>query len=252
MRRLPLLLAGSTLLLGLSAPAQNADQQRVLDATNAARAGQGIAPLRWDANLATAAVQHARAMQTAATLSHQLPGEPDAASRAAAAGARFSAVAENIAFGYSPDAIMREWMHSTPHRTNILDPRMNAIGIALVPGGGTIWAVEDFADTEAALTPQQVEQDVVATLRGKGLAIAAPGSAEHAAASAACPQFEGGAGGHARFVVRWESSDLHALPGPLADAAASRQYTLAAVAACAPVNTRNRDFAAYRVAVLLF
>ena len=241
----------------LPAPAQQTFQrgpseQTVLNLTNQDRAAQGLGPLAWDPALASAANAHALAMAQAGNLSHQLPGESNVADRSAKQGAHFSAIAENIAFGPSPASIERQWMHSAPHRANILDPRMNRIGISLVSSGGTLWAVADFAAASPVLSAQAVEQTVEQHLRARGLQIAAAGSEEKQAARAACPQFEGGAGAHARFVVRWESSDLHTLPQPLADSVGSGQYTRAAVGACPATNTRNQAFSAYRVAVLLF
>lgn len=249
-----LFLLAMAALLGPSwfAAAQQPAEQQMLVAVNADRAQQGLPPLRWNAALAAAALAHAQAMEAADTLSHQLSGEPDVPARTSAAGAHFQAVAENIAYGYSAKSIENEWMHSAPHRSNILDPRMNAVGIALVPGHGVLWAVEDFAAMLPALTPREVEQTVENELSTRGVAIAPPGSAEQVAARSACPQFEGPAGAHARFVVRWESSDLHQFPAPLTTALGSHQYTRAAVGACAAINQRNQDFTAYRVAVLLF
>ena len=226
--------------------------QTVLDLTNQDRSAQRLGALTWDPSLASAAAAHAQAMVRANSLSHQLPGEPNVADRAAQQGAHFDAIAENIAFGYAPAGIERQWMHSAPHRANILDPRMNRIGIGLVSSGGVLWAVEDFSAATAALSPAAVEQTVEQQLRSHGLAIAAANSEEKQAARAACPQFEGGAGAHARFVVRWEGADLHALPQPLTDSIGSGQYTRAAVGACPASNPRNQAFAAYRVAVLLF
>ena len=68
--------------------------------------------------------------------------------RGGAAGAHFRSIAENVAMAPSPQALEQEWMHSTPHRNNILDPHMNAIGVGLVKQGGNYYAVEDFADTD--------------------------------------------------------------------------------------------------------
>ncbi len=221
----------------------------MLDATNAARAQDGLSPLVWSAPLADAAQKHAEEMASAQSLTHQLPREPDVPTRTAAAGAHFQAVAENVAYGYSTTAIVNQWLHSAPHRSNILNPKMNAVGIALVANHGTLWAVEDFAARVDAMAPADVEQTVASAL---GLAVAPQNSPEHAAAVAACPQFEGTGGVGARFIVRWESADMHTLPGPLASVLASHQYTRAAVAACPAANTRNQSFTAYRVAVLLF
>ncbi len=227
-------------------------QTGILTLTNRDRTAQGLQPLRWSPSLAAAAQAHAEAMAHARALSHQLPGEPNVAERTAKAGAHFQSVAENIAYGPSPAVIEHEWMHSAPHRRNILDPGMNSIGVGLVSSGGTLWAVEDFADAMPAMNSSAVEAEVDGELKPHGLAIVAPGGPEMQAAVAACPQFEGGAGAHARFVVRWEGADLRQLPGPLAAAVSSGRYSRAAVAACPAINHRNSAFTVYRVAVLLF
>lgn len=254
--------APAGLLLALLAFASASDAQSpgtpgiqeklILDLTNQDRAAESLPPLTWSPTLAAAAAIHANAMAQANNLSHQLPGEPNVATRAAAQGAHFQAVAENIAYGPSAPSIEHQWMHSAPHRANILDPRMNSIGIGLVQSNGTLWAAEDFSASEPERKPADVEQAVAQEITSKGLQISAEKSDEQAAARAACPQFEGNAGAGARFVVRWESSDLGTLPQPLGDAIASGQYTRAAIGACPAINPRNTDFAAYRVAVLLF
>lgn len=226
-------------------------EQTIFSLLNQDRAAQGLGALRWDPALARAAQTHAQAMAESGNLSHQLPGEKDVAARSAEAGAHFRAVAENIAYGPDPNSIERQWMHSVPHRSNILDPRMNAIGIAVVAHGGQLWAVEDFSDAIAAMTPADVEGKVGAELGKLGITVANEGERLDAA-RAACPGFEGTAGARARFVVRWESGDLSTLPGPLVDAVHSGQYSSAAVGACTPVNARNASFTSYRVAVLLF
>jgi hypothetical protein len=55
-------------------------------------------------------------------------------------------------------------MHSAPHRSNILDPQMNIIGIALVRYKGDVWAVEDFAHAVEALRPSEIEGRVIGLL----------------------------------------------------------------------------------------
>ena len=192
----------------------------LLESTNQERTARGLGPLAWDPALAGAASLHVLAMIQANMLSHQLPGEPDVAHRAAKQGAHFSAVAENIAYGSDPATIEQQWMQSPPHRANILDPRMNLMGVGLLASGGTLWAVEDFAAGSPVLAPGAVEQMVEGELRVRGIRIAAGDGEEKTAARVACPQEEGGVGADARvrsgfrprFIVRWESSDLRRLP----------------------------------------
>ncbi|WP_158615466.1 CAP domain-containing protein [Acidipila sp. EB88] len=227
-------------------------QQTIFDATNQDRVVQGLSPLLWNAELAAAASAHATSMASSQTLSHQYPGEPDVATRAGAAGAHFRAIAENIAYGPDPRSIERQWMHSVPHRANILDPAMTAIGVGVVERGGYVYAVEDFAQAAPDLAPVAAEQTVEAQLARAGLAIEPVESAGKQAARAACRENEGIAGAHARLVLRWEGADLEHWPNPLTDAVGSGQYTRAAVGACPPLNARNQAFTTYRVAVLLF
>ena len=113
-------------------------------------------------------------MKDEKTLSHQYPGEQDLQARAAQAGAHFQAIAENIAMGPSAEAIEKQWMNSVPHRQNILDPQMNAIGIAVIEKNGYLYAVEDFANASESLTKEQVEQKVGDLLRQQKIDPSAP------------------------------------------------------------------------------
>ena len=52
---------------------------------------------------------------------------------------------ENIARGdVSPDEMVQMWMDSPGHRANILDPDVDAVGIAAVRSGGEWTGVQDF------------------------------------------------------------------------------------------------------------
>src|SRR5450432_2074915 len=92
--------------------AQDADEQKLMDLTNQARAEKGLKPVAWDAPLATAARAHAEQMAREPQISHQYPGEADLSARAAKAGAHFSLIAENVAQGTSPGQIHGAWMQS--------------------------------------------------------------------------------------------------------------------------------------------
>src|ERR1700742_1959678 len=162
-----MVLAGT--MAALPVLAQQSTEQQVMDLANADRAQQGLSPLKWDPALAQAAAEHAQLMAQQPALSHQYPGEPDLVARTAAAGAHFRSIAENVALAPSPQALEQEWMHSAPHRANILNPAMNTIGIGLVKRGGNYYAVEDFADGVAEMGPQQIEQKISQMLQQKGL-----------------------------------------------------------------------------------
>ena len=76
------------------------------------------------------------------TLSHQFPGEASLEDRGTQSGARFSVIAENVAEGPTVAGLETQWMNSPPHRANLLAGDMNAIGIAVVQNGNTLFAVE--------------------------------------------------------------------------------------------------------------
>src|SRR5438477_9468461 len=101
-------------------------------------------------------------------LEHRLPSEPNLEDRLAEAGARFGAIAENIAIGPNPQILHRGWMDSPGHRKNILDPRLTSVGIAAVRGPRGLFAVQDFSQIVPVLTVEQQEQKIVSLLAAQG------------------------------------------------------------------------------------
>jgi hypothetical protein len=222
--------------------------RRIFDLTNQDRQQHGLAPLHWDDALAVAAQAHGDRMAHQRTLSHQLPGEPELTERAASAGAHFRAIAENIATGPKAEAIEREWMHSTPHRANILDAKMDGLGVAVVAADGILYAVEDFQQSSEALSPAQVEQRVRDLLHARGVDASAPSEA----AEQACAMARGiPEGSNARSVVRFETADLSQLPGQVEQQIRNGDFQKAAVGACAPEPSQAL-FTMYRVAILFY
>ena len=247
--RTPRILLLAALLI---APATHAQPQgtarRILDLTNQDRQEHGLPALRWDAPLAASAQAHADRMAREPALSHQYSGESELMTRAASAGAHFQAIAENIAMGPSPQSIEQGWMHSSAHRTNILDPRMNAIGIAVAERGGSLYAVEDFDQSSEVLTREQVEQRVRELLRAQNVDPSAPaGPAEQACSiDRGIPQ-----GSNARSIIRFETPDLTQLPSQVAQQIRGGDFRKAAVGACAQ-QPAQANFTTYRVAILFY
>lgn len=244
--------AATVAIAALNAPAQTATSadlqaRHVFALTNQDRAAQGLPPLRWSASLAQSADAHAVIMSEQPQLSHQYPGEPGLRERAGAVGVHFQTIAENIASGWSAEQINTAWMHSQSHRRNILDPRVNVLGVAVVRRGGQLYAVEDFAETVQALSISQVEDRVRALLRANRVDASAPvGEAEQA-----CRMWRGWPQGtKARAVVRFETSDLSQLPEAVVRQVQGKDFTRAAVGACSPPS--GNDFTTYRVAILFY
>jgi uncharacterized protein YkwD len=120
-------------------------ERELFASVNQARRTQGLAPLRWDESLATAARRHAEVMAQHGSAQHGFGGEPSLSARVKQAGAHFTWLSENVIQGPSPEFIHAQFMKSPPHRANILDRDMDSIGVGVVDQGGQLFAVEDFS-----------------------------------------------------------------------------------------------------------
>jgi hypothetical protein len=218
-----------------------------MQATNEDRAQHGLGALRWDPALARAAQAHASQMVRHGELSHQYAGESDLITRAGHNGAHFSTVAENIAVAPTPQIVESEWMHSPPHRRNILDARLTTVGIGLIRQGNNLWAVEDFSAAVVQMGSSQIERRVEQMLIDRGIH---PLGASMAARQT-CSMDHGFTGPRPNFIMRWEGSDLNRLPEVLDERISTGRYRTAAVGACGSGN-RGGGFTSYRMAVMLF
>jgi uncharacterized membrane protein YccC len=251
MRALSPLAAAVIAFLTLASPkvrAHEKDPARTLfESANRERVAHNLPPLKWNAALAAAAGKHASRMAAQNTLSHQLPGEPSMIDRASRAGARFSALAENVAEGPNAEEIHRQWMKSPPHRANLLDPQLDSVGIAVSVRSGTLFAVEDFSLEAGKLSIEEQEGIVNAKLRSRGLRLLT----EIADARRSCVLNNGYAGKHIpSFVLHYATPDLGTLPDMLEQRIRTGKYHAATVGAC-PSNGKG-GASNYRIAVLLF
>jgi hypothetical protein len=216
-----------------SAFAANAQEhgpsQILFQSANRERAANGLGLLKWDPRLASAAHQHAQRMAAENTLSHQLPGEPDMVGRAKLAGAHYSSLAENVAQGPNAENIHKQWMHSPPHRANLLDPQLNSIGIATAEYKGTLFAVEDFSLATQKLSLQEQERIVAEKLTSSGLHLLH----YEAEARRSCTMDNGYAGSHTpSFVLHYATPDLQTLPDMLKQRIQTGKYHSGLVGAC--------------------
>ena len=245
-------------LVTVHADGPTSDAERTLfDAANRERISQGLQPLHWDESLAAAAREHAMRMAQRNTLSHQLPGELPLPDRARMAGAHYSVIAENVAEGPSAEQIHSGWMHSPPHRANLLDPNLGAVGISVVAmqehggaGGGILFAVQDFSRPVANLNLQDQERQVGAQLAAHGVQVLDGRSAAADDARKTCGTTAGWTGNRPSLVVRYESPDLNKLPEDLEQKLQSSHYRTAAVGACETNSPGN--FTRFRIAILFF
>jgi hypothetical protein len=225
---------------------RNDSERQLFEALNGERTAHGLSVLQWDNALFKAARHHALLMLNLNRLEHQLPSESNLEGRLAEAGARFSAIAENIAIGPNPRIIQAGWMDSPGHRKNILDPRLTSVGIAAVRGPGGLFAVQDFSQAVPNLSVEQQEQKVVSLLAARGFRSANA----TAGARKTCENDAGFASTSAKSMVRFEVPDLSKLPEDLERKIRNGPYSKAAVGACHANGAAG--FARYRIAILFF
>ena len=225
--------------------------EELMALANESRAQTGAGALQWDEALAAAARDHCLRMATEGPISHRYGGEEDLSTRAGGAGARFDFIEENVAIGPTPAEIHEEWMHSPGHRTNLLNPEVDRVGIAVVAARGVLYATADYARGVRSLTQAGVEARVASLIRASGLTILA----DNAQARESCsidhglPVVQGSL--RPGFIMRWQDSGMDQLPAQLTEKMASHQYHRAAVGSC-PAQGVEGSFTAYRVAVLLY
>jgi len=222
------------------------EEKFLFDAVNHDRAEQNLPPLKWDANLAAAASAHVHLMAEHNRISHQFSGEPDLTKRARAAGAHFSEIAENIAESYSLSQLHIAWMTSPPHRENILNPRLTAIGIAIEKRGEEYFGVQDFSAVVGNFTKEEQEKKVAELLQARGLRI----EKNPENARKACDSLVGVPGVHSFLIMHFEAPDLNQLPERVVSTIKKGNYRIAAVGACNVEETNG--FSYFRISVLLY
>jgi uncharacterized protein YkwD len=94
-----------------------------------------VAPLRWDARAAYAALLEVEWMQSANTFGHEWPNGEHVWHRLEMAGYRWRQADENIAAGFRTlAAAMQGWIDSPPHCVALMRADITEVGVAVVPG----------------------------------------------------------------------------------------------------------------------
>lgn len=226
----------------------NVAEQYLFTAANQERVARGLAPLHLDLALSQASILHAEQMADHEDIAHQFPGEPDLEERGAGAGVRFSLIAENV--GEAPTSVILQnlWMNSPDHRANLLDPEVDAVGIAVIQRDDELYAVEDFASTVAPLSLDQQENAVAKVLTKEGMSV---GGTMSAVARITCAMPSGYVGvRRPQYIMRYTASSLSDLPVDLKIRLSSGRFHQAVVGACS--DQRKTAFTAYNIAVLLY
>jgi hypothetical protein len=163
------------------------------------------------------------------------------------AGAHFSLIAENVAEGPDLEGIHARWMQSKPHRENLLNPRVDSVGIGVSERDGQLFAVQDFSKSVPNLSIGQQEEQFGVLLVARGLRLLT----NTRDAEQACKTSRVDKVWERPLAMVWfETTDLTSLPASLERRIRSGHYKSATVGAC-PSNS-TPGFAAYRIAVLLY
>jgi len=136
-----------------------AAERELLDLANKDRREAGVPPLRADESLTAAARAHAQLMVEKAQLEHQFSGELSLLQRIAQVSAlRLDRAGENIAHDSCGAGAEQSFMHSPPHRRNLLNPRFNVAGFAAIRSNGQLYVVQDFGHEVFTHTTAQIRE----------------------------------------------------------------------------------------------
>lgn len=211
---------------------------------NRDRAKSGLAAMVWDEALARAAREHARWMAARpGELEHQYAGETTLAGRAEAAGARFAVISENLARGEAATAgaIEEVWLRSSVHRGNLLDGRLNAVGVGVV-ARGTVFVVADMAREMPVLDEREIERRVAEEVSGLGVGLVRLSEE----ARRACR----GERVADALVEGWDGTEPTRVPERVRSRLGRERFGVAEVGACG-TERAEAGFRTFRVAVVL-
>ena len=108
---------------------------QLLEATNKQRVANGVAPLKLNTKLSTAAQSKVNDMVARNYWAHNTPDGQEPWVFFDAAGYKYYKAGENLAYGFSSsDATVIGWMNSPSHRENLLDSAFTEVGFGFKNG----------------------------------------------------------------------------------------------------------------------
>ena len=115
----------------------------ILNATNASRAGAGLAPLAWNPRLWCLASSWSSHLAAINALEHSDLN----ATLHSSDYATYRTLGENLLrgpVGMSGDSMHTAWMGSPAHAANVMSPTFNSFAVALTASNGQVFATENF------------------------------------------------------------------------------------------------------------
>lgn len=120
----------------------------MLEAINKVRAQNGLSPVKLNISLCDAA--NVRAVEIKTKFDHVRPNGTDCNTAVDALNLSYTYINENIALGQlSVNEVMNDWLNSSGHRSNILEPSVNEVGIGI---SGTAWVQMFTASLKGSYT----------------------------------------------------------------------------------------------------
>jgi hypothetical protein len=146
--------------------ATNISIQDLLTNTNMKRQANGLAPLKLNAQLNTAAEQKARHMFAQNYWAHVAPDGTTPWVFIKDSGYQYLYAGENLARGFNTGPeVVDAWMNSPTHKENMLSPYYTDIGFAVLPGtltgSDTVLVVQMFG---SPYTPKEEKTEQIATV----------------------------------------------------------------------------------------
>lgn len=141
--------------------AEYAEQVAVL--VNKERNAYGLQPVKVSPILSEAA--NIRASELKENFSHTRPNGTSCFTAMSELKIQYRAAAENIAYGQkNPESVMKAWMNSSGHRANILNEKMEYIGVGVIYRDGVYYWSQFFAASNSlsngAYLPGEKEETV--------------------------------------------------------------------------------------------
>ena len=121
-------------------------EQKVIELVNQQRAYNGLPALKANWEVSRVARYKSQDMIDKHYFAHQSPTFGSPFNMMENFGIRFSAAGENIAYGQrTPEEVMKSWMNSPGHRSNILNATYNQIGVGVAKSSnGTFYWTQMF------------------------------------------------------------------------------------------------------------
>lgn len=125
----------------------NAMELEVIRLVNEERKKEGLAPFTHSLELSKVARAKSQDMADNNYFSHTSPTYGDPFAMMKSFGIKYRTAGENIAKGYnSAESVVKDWMNSSGHRANILNPSFTKIGVGYVNTNGTTYWTQQFTD----------------------------------------------------------------------------------------------------------